>query len=38
VKGQPRSYTIVVQCVDESGNTSSESVTIRVSPEKAGAN
>jgi hypothetical protein len=38
VKGQPRSYTIVVECADESGNTSSASVTIRVSPNNAGPN
>jgi hypothetical protein len=31
VRGQARSYNIIVESVDASGNTSSESVTIRVS-------
>jgi hypothetical protein len=36
-RGQARSYTVVVECADVSGNTSSASVTIRVSPGKTGS-
>jgi hypothetical protein len=35
-KAQARVYTIIVECVDANGNTSSESVVIQVSPDKTG--
>jgi hypothetical protein len=35
-KAVERIYTIMVECVDVSGNASSESITIRVSPDNKG--